>query len=449
MAKRPKTGLMQRRAVAAAAVLVVTVLLTASLPASAQEPPPTDDSSTTTEITVEPTTTTEAPTTTTTEGTGDATSTTFVNGEPPPGAPPPPVDDPTANSDAPGEAVPIDSTAVPPRSGFYANQQPFDVAMAVRGELRVAKADALRTQAEHDLAVAQVHALEAKVASLQEKLATLRVSQRQAVEALAAAKEALDERAAVAYMRGGVDPSAVLFESNDGSDFQNRRVLMQSVLGADQQALEKVKVAKAKVGKDMATVADQLLSTDRDLTKAQQQEQQTNTAAQAASFDLAVFSAGGQIAIHGFTFPVGDPHSFVDTFGAPRLMGTPYAHWHEGNDIMAPLGTPLFAVEHGIVSKVGSNLLGGNSLWIKGESGTYYYYAHLSAYAPDLVQGMVVDPGHVVGFVGNTGDAAGGPTHLHFEIHPDGGPAVDPYPLLKTVDDLRRKAQATSPTTTG
>jgi murein DD-endopeptidase MepM/ murein hydrolase activator NlpD len=162
----------------------------------------------------------------------------------------------------------------------------------------------------------------------------------------------------------------------------------------------------------------------------------------AALFNLAVFAAGSEIAIHGFVFPVGDPHSFGDSFGAPRMMGTGYEHAHQGIDIMAPTGTPLLACERGIVTKMGSDVLGGTKIWVKGQSGTYYYYAHLSAFADGMVDGLVVEPGTIIGYVGDTGNAKGGAPHLHFEIHPEGGPAVNPYPLLKVVDDLSRRAKA-------
>jgi murein DD-endopeptidase MepM/ murein hydrolase activator NlpD len=149
---------------------------------------------------------------------------------------------------------------------------------------------------------------------------------------------------------------------------------------------------------------------------------------------------GQAIAVNGFVFPVAGPHAYTDTFGAPRMPGTPYAHKHQGNDIFAALGTPLVACERGVVININTDFLGGQGLWVVGLSGTRYYYAHLSAYAAGLHNNQVVEAGDVIGYVGDTGNAKGGAMHLHFEIHPNGGPAIDPYPLLKAADDAAAAA---------
>ena len=128
-----------------------------------------------------------------------------------------------------------------------------------------------------------------------------------------------------------------------------------------------------------------------------------------------------------YVFPVlGDAVGFTDDYGAPRA-GT---GWHQGNDIFAPTGTPLVAVADGTLSRVGVNTLGGNRLWLDDDAGNAFYYAHLSAYAPAAVEGARVRAGQVIGFVGNTGQAITTPPHLHFEIHPQAGDSVNPYPYL-------------------
>ncbi|MCC6832147.1 MAG: peptidoglycan DD-metalloendopeptidase family protein [Thermoleophilia bacterium] len=131
----------------------------------------------------------------------------------------------------------------------------------------------------------------------------------------------------------------------------------------------------------------------------------------------------------GPAFPVAGETSYGDDYGAARA-GT---GWHQGNDLFAAVGTPVVAVADGTISKVGWNTLGGNRLWLTDTAGTGYYYAHLSAYAPVAFDGSQVRAGEVIAYVGNTGQAATTPPHLHFEVHPGGMDAdpVDPYALLR------------------
>jgi murein DD-endopeptidase MepM/ murein hydrolase activator NlpD len=144
----------------------------------------------------------------------------------------------------------------------------------------------------------------------------------------------------------------------------------------------------------------------------------------------------------GYVFPVYGPEaSFGDDFQAARAA----TGWHHGNDIFAPLGTPVLAVTDGELFLVGLNAIGGNRLWLRDRAGNEFYYAHLSAYTPLAFDGAQVKAGDVIGFVGTTGDAAGTPPHLHFEIHPKGllwmgyDGVVNPYPYLlawRRLDDL-------------
>ena len=128
----------------------------------------------------------------------------------------------------------------------------------------------------------------------------------------------------------------------------------------------------------------------------------------------------GVIASGDWVCPVQGPRSFSNDWGQPRSGG----RRHQGNDILSPRGTPVVASVSGTVRHHNSSL-GGLSYYLKGDDGITYFGTHLSAYA---ASGRVA-AGTVVGYVGDTGNARGTP-HLHFEMHPGGGAAVNPYPTL-------------------
>jgi murein DD-endopeptidase MepM/ murein hydrolase activator NlpD len=125
----------------------------------------------------------------------------------------------------------------------------------------------------------------------------------------------------------------------------------------------------------------------------------------------------------GRACPVAGRFTYGSGWGAPRDGG---ARRHQGIDLLAPAGTPLVAVEDGTVGgRIGHD--GGNAgirLWLNGRSGTHYFYAHNRRNT--VAAGQRVRRGQLVAYLGATGNAAGGPPHLHFEVHPRGGPAVDP-----------------------
>jgi murein DD-endopeptidase MepM/ murein hydrolase activator NlpD len=135
-----------------------------------------------------------------------------------------------------------------------------------------------------------------------------------------------------------------------------------------------------------------------------------------------------QRAVVGFgRFPVAGTASWSDDWWFPRFG--PGWRLHQGLDIFAPRGTPVRAPVDGRV-RVSNHGLGGLAVYVQQPDRTYWYMAHLSGLGPGIVEGVTVKTGQVVGFVGNSGNAAGGPTHLHFEVHPAGGPAVPPKPVV-------------------
>jgi hypothetical protein len=147
-------------------------------------------------------------------------------------------------------------------------------------------------------------------------------------------------------------------------------------------------------------------------------------------------------------FPVVGPVTYSDDFGAPRAGGP-----HQGNDILANKKSPAVAVESGKIKFWTTSATAGCMLYLYGDSGTTYLYIHLNndltmkndnlgkcvagtSYAPGLKDGARVAAGQLIGYVGDSGDANGIHPHLHFEVHPNDGAAVDPYLYLRKAQPL-------------
>jgi hypothetical protein len=147
-------------------------------------------------------------------------------------------------------------------------------------------------------------------------------------------------------------------------------------------------------------------------------------------------------------FPVVGTTSYHDDFGEPRAGGA-----HQGNDILAARRAPAVAVEAGTVKFWTTSVQAGCMLYLHGDSGTTYLYIHLNndltgrndnqgtcvagtSYAPGLKDGARVAAGQLIGLVGDSGDANGLHPHLHFEVHPNDGGAVDPYSYLRKAQKL-------------
>jgi murein DD-endopeptidase MepM/ murein hydrolase activator NlpD len=121
------------------------------------------------------------------------------------------------------------------------------------------------------------------------------------------------------------------------------------------------------------------------------------------------------------------PYSYVDSWGAARSGGRS----HQGTDVMAPHGARVFAFVSGVVSRESTSTNGGIQLYLQGDNGVEYFYAHLSGYA--VSTGTRVRAGQLIAYNGQTGNARYTAPHVHFEVHPGGGAPVNPYPHLKPV----------------
>ena len=130
-------------------------------------------------------------------------------------------------------------------------------------------------------------------------------------------------------------------------------------------------------------------------------------------------------------FPVQGVCSYENTWHAPR--GTNRIHL--GVDIIAKEGNLLYAVADGTITKMYSTAtdkLAGNGVRLTRADGTYFFYGHMQRVADGIGIGVKVKAGQVLGYLGKTGGTT--TPHLHLEVHPFGGEAIDPTPVVAAVD---------------
>jgi len=302
---------------------------------------------------------------------------------------------------------------------------------------RANKAAARFARAQSDLARAE--------AGLSDLQARVRRDEQQ----LGALKTQVQDLALREYMRGGTSVP-LLFEKDINAVARARAMVKYVTLG-DVQSIDRYRATRqdlaasskqlnaqlAKQRSALASVQAEQKAAEADLNRLVAEEAKRAQEEAAAKARAAKTPAGaaksspapaaakptGQIATGPWVCPVQGPHSFSDDYGMPRNGGRS----HQGNDILSPRGTPVVANVAGSVQQH-PNGLGGLAYFLEGDDGHEYYGAHLDSFSGATGHVAI---GTVIGYVGNTGDAAGGPTHLHFEIHPTGHTPTDPYPTLK------------------
>ena len=318
------------------------------------------------------------------------------------------------------------------------------------GQLSAARARLAVVQSALDRLVARYDEAQSRYANTQERIDALKVEMGQIQTRMLQIRELMTARVRTVFETGGADTIQILLTADSFAQFTDRiQYLGRLAQGDDQlifdsqttgeqlrrtredltalskdqaatvRSLSAQKAAIAKLFSEQATLVAKL----RDRLAAEQAAAARRAAALADAAARAV--GGGALK----ACPVGQPRSFSDDFGEPRYGGG--FHYHQGIDILAPLGTPVYAAQSGRLS-LDYNSLGGISANVYGDTGDRTYYAHMSSYA-GVPSGAHVPAGMEIGHVGNSGDAAGGPYHLHFEYHPGGGSAVDPYRMLVAV----------------
>lgn len=318
-----------------------------------------------------------------------------------------------------------------PDPGLYNAQPPFDPASRGVDSASLGRARRELAEATASLAAVEQRLADALMseAALRDAELALGADRQAALDEAVRIEHRFRERMADAYVRGD-EATLSLGLLSDPTQRSIAHSYLASIQDADRRSLDEVTALRRGLDAEAETVAGDLAASERALASARSDREAAQLVVADRETAVEAYAAASRIYASGFVFPVSGPVQFGDSWGFARMPGTPDAHWHEGTDIMAPAGTPLVACESGVVDKMDVNRLGGLSLWITGNSGTRYYYAHLSAYAADLAVGQRVVAGTPVAAVGSTGNAQGGAPHLHFEVHPGGGGPVNPYPLL-------------------
>ncbi len=315
-------------------------------------------------------------------------------------------------------------------------------------ELNAARQRLASVQSQLDRLAEQYAAAQTRYAETQDRIDRVKARIQRVRTRMSRIQAALGARARDAYESGGISTLELLLSSNSFSQFSDRVEYLGSLAKGDSNLLIQASVSNEQLRraqsdlndlsrKQAATVASlsrQKAEIARKLEEARALEAKLadrlarERAAAAAAARARAEAARRAIGGAGLqACPVGQPRAYSDDFGVPR----PGGRRHQGIDMFAPLGTPIYAAQPGRFEE-NYNDLGGTSALVYGDSGDYTYYAHMSSYA-GVPNGAHVAAGTVIGHVGNSGDAQGGPYHLHFEYHPGGGAAVDPYRLLKAV----------------
>ncbi len=266
--------------------------------------------------------------------------------------------------------------------------------------------------------------------------------QRRFDQQAGAAADEVASRVRRSYMLRNADPVLTMLAATDASSVveqsrmlglmaegsQSHVELASSAARRNRAAAEQAERVGAELDRMQREFGSVERRTKRLLTQAKETEARlaSKVALQRAAKGSRCALPGGTVS-GGLACPVDQPRSYSDTWGAARSGG----RVHMGTDILAPHGTPLRAYESGTISRMHSNSLGGISLYLQGASGNEYYYTHLSGYVSGLSVGQRVSAGQHIGFVGDTGNAAGIP-HLHWEVFPGGGGNVNPYPYARS-----------------
>lgn len=342
---------------------------------------------------------------------------------------------PTSVLAAPATATdedPLGGTVEGLEAGAYADQPPFDPAslLPVTAEVAAHRAAARRAGEARSVAQAELDAASDALARIVTTRAATGAARRVQLSGAVASRADLRRRAVAAYIRG--NQALNVFATIGDPDVHSRaQRYLETMAGLDREAFARYERGVASLDAAARRIVDDEAAARERVAAAQAARDAAVAEHLAAERCVTAAQLGARLCVGDFRMPVLGDVAFANSWGYPRMPATPDEHWHEGIDVFAPAGREVVAVAAGTTFDVGTNQLGGLRLWLRGDDGTEYYYAHLAAIADGVTDGVRVEGGRVLGYVGDSGNASGGVPHLHFEVRPGGGAPVNPYPMLR------------------
>lgn len=308
-------------------------------------------------------------------------------------------------------------------------QLPSQQEMARLQEQAGASLGRLRSaQRELDSLVASFESAQTQLQTLNAEVSAAEAMQTALQEQLVVLQQSINDRAAAAYRFGPTNLLNVLLGARSFRQLTTAVEMFESVSTTDAQTLTSIRELRDEMSRLKQDLDGKKIDQLQAVQRLEERQRQMQSSLSSLSREYESIQSRIDSSRSGFAFPVRAPYSFVDTYGAPRAG---YRR-HQGVDIFAVAGTPLYAVVDGVIEDKGYNALGGNKLWLRSPGdGWRYYYAHLRGFAPGINNGTRVRKGQLIGYVGNTGNAITTPPHLHFEAHVPGGSSTNPYPILR------------------
>lgn len=295
-----------------------------------------------------------------------------------------------------------------------------------------------RIEAKIAATTARLDDLRARMATTSNRLSGLQREAAHLERQAAGAAQDMAERARTAFMGGGGMRSLeTLLTSSSPQTAMERAGLLAALSRRDLADLQTATALRSRLDQTRATLIarkKELADLERDAARRGRDLQHQFADVSALYRQLKErrehqtrLAQGAQQGVYACIFR--GAYSFRDTWGAPRSGGRS----HEGTDLMAPDGAPVYAFTTGQISRMSSSGLGGIGLYLDGDDGVTYYYAHLKGYADGIHVGKQVEAGELVAYNGASGNASADAPHVHFEVHPGDGEPVNPYPWLTPV----------------